>query len=358
MKPLVDYSDSEESGDETITPTPVNNEQKRPPATTKSAPPKLVDRANPSKITVNLPTAAEKHAIESEAPAAKKQKTSGGGFFANMKNALPAPKKTGNLPGKRGLGSGVSLKTGADKAFSKERVPAEPSAPVEKAEANGTADAEKPEDKKPEERQSEDKLVWKKPDRNPWEGMPLFKPQAVLQAEAKKKKKFAAKAATERTQATSSTTSSTSEAPVKPKVAFDLGLNPRFEPEAKPPPAKGPYEPMFFKPANSHHAADLTTQEPSSKSTSPSKPADPHDLDLLSLSASDRRVLFGRKGQVPEGLDIKTFNVDEQYAANQDFAKSEEAAKVQAKYANPIDADIERLPQRGSALAEAQMLLL
>jgi hypothetical protein len=365
MKPLVDYSDSDESGDETmtpahaeqkLTPTPANNEQKPHPATTKSAPPKLVDRANPSKITINLPTSAEKHTIESEAPVAKKQKTSGGGIFANMKNALPAPKKTGSLPGKRGLGSGVSLKTGADKAFSKERVPVEPKAPVEKAEPNDTANTTKPKDKKPEEKQSEekeseDKLVWKKPDRNPWEGMPIFKPQAVLQAEAKKKKKLAAKAAaaaaiaTESTQATSSPSTSTSAAPAKSKFAFDLGLTPQFEPETKPPPAKGPYEPMFFKTANSHPAADLTTKDPSSKPMSPSKPADSHGLDSLNLSAADRRVLFGRKGQVPEGLDMKTFNVDEQYAANQEFAKSEEAAKAQAKYATSRDADIERLPK-------------
>lgn len=342
MKPLVDYSDSDQSGDETPAPAQADQakeEQKQPPAASKSTVPKLVDGTNPAKITVNISAPAAKHAIEPEAPPAKKQKTSGGGggIFANMKNALPAPKKTGNLPVKRGLGSGVSLKTGADRAFSKERVTVESTAPAEESRANGTADTTKHEEKESTERKADDNMpAWKKPDYNPWNNVPLFKPQAVLQAEAKKKKKVAAKApaaaaAAGSAPATSSLAISASETTSKPNVAFNLGLTPQFEPDNKPPPAKAGYEPMFHKPAEPQGTTDRAAQNLPSAPAHPSKPPDPHGLDSLNLSASDRRVLFGRKGKVPEGIDFKTFNVDEQYAANQEFARSGEA--VQAKYA-------------------------
>ncbi|KAF2187281.1 hypothetical protein K469DRAFT_704966 [Zopfia rhizophila CBS 207.26] len=127
---LIAYSDSEDSDKEApLAPNPPAKPAQKPSFQ------KVVDRSNPGKIKVNLPSASkpqvEKDDIEAEAPPAKKART-GGGAFSGFNSMLPAPKKSSTSTGgaisggKRGvgksLGSGISLKTGAEPAFSREPV--------------------------------------------------------------------------------------------------------------------------------------------------------------------------------------------------------------------------------------------
>ena len=117
---LVGYSDSEGSDSESPNIAPV-------PATTKPAAKqgsfqKLVNPSAPRKIKVDLPTIQPE--AEADAPPAKKPRTAG--KFGGFNSFLPAPKRAADA--KKGLGSGVNLKTGAEPAFSRERVEPDPSA--------------------------------------------------------------------------------------------------------------------------------------------------------------------------------------------------------------------------------------
>ncbi|KLU83984.1 hypothetical protein MAPG_03033, partial [Magnaporthiopsis poae ATCC 64411] len=82
---LVDYNSDSDSENEAAPPSVVP----KPPPTA----PKLVDRANPRKIIVNLPSAS----ATSDEPPAKRARTDGGGGggrFSAFRSALPPPKKT------------------------------------------------------------------------------------------------------------------------------------------------------------------------------------------------------------------------------------------------------------------------
>src|ERR1700712_4567323 len=93
---LVAYSDSEASDEES--PQPQAPVQKSTTAPSKSSFQKVVDRSNPHKIKVNLPSAsstrAEEKGDEEERPA-KKARVGGGGLFSGLNSFLPAPKRTG-----------------------------------------------------------------------------------------------------------------------------------------------------------------------------------------------------------------------------------------------------------------------
>src|SRR5262245_25978138 len=108
---LVAYSDSEsDSETNPVQEQPAKSEK----SSTKPAPKvaKLIDRANPSKIKVSLPSATDTTADDADTRPAKRARTGGG---LNISAFLPAPKNTG--PKARGLGRGVNLKTGATPAF-------------------------------------------------------------------------------------------------------------------------------------------------------------------------------------------------------------------------------------------------
>ncbi|KAI9691458.1 MAG: hypothetical protein M1822_007529 [Bathelium mastoideum] len=129
---LVGYSDSEGSDTEPIP----RAQPAAQPSSTSSKPTfrKVVDRSNPHKIKVNLPVNDETGDgdIAQEAPPAKKPRV-GGGAFSGFNSFLPAPKKTAGNPGAvnssskggigKGLGKGVSLKTGATPGFSRDAIP-------------------------------------------------------------------------------------------------------------------------------------------------------------------------------------------------------------------------------------------
>lgn len=121
---LVEYSDSDSDGES----RPISP----PPAAAASQPAKkqgfqkLVDKSNPGRICVNLPSvsADPEDATAVQVPAAKRLKT-GGSRFSGFGSSLPPPKATkSNLPGGSSGNPtprvGVSLKTSGEAAFNRD----------------------------------------------------------------------------------------------------------------------------------------------------------------------------------------------------------------------------------------------
>lgn len=122
---LVEYSDSESDGESTQTSATPTAAVASQPAKKQSFQ-KLVDKSNPGKIVVSLPSvsATPDDAATGEAPAAKRLKTSGS-RFSGFSSFLPPPKATASTP--RGGGSGkaaprvgVNLRTSSEAAFSRD----------------------------------------------------------------------------------------------------------------------------------------------------------------------------------------------------------------------------------------------
>jgi len=308
---LVNYSDSDDSGDEA--PAPTKPEAKPTPAPSKPAIPKLIDRSNPSKIKVNLPAAsasAAKDDIDKDAPPAKKQKTSGGGFFGGLGGALPAPKNTGKRPLGRGLGSGISLKTGAEKTFSREPVHVEP------IEATKPASGASDENTEGTEKSQEKPFT-------PMGDVTRFKPLSVIRRQqAKKKKPGIPVAANNASSSSAAETPPVAAASSKPKVSL-FSMSQQELPSAKS--KSSEYKPMLLDSEQTELQNDSSAPESSTADAAPAPiPSDPNSLSTLNLSASERRQLFGRGGNVPDSIQIQNFNVDAQYQSNQEYIRSGE----------------------------------
>lgn len=125
---LVEYSDSESDSESPQTPA-------HPTAAAAAAAPqpgkkqsfqKLVDKSNPGKILVSLPSVSttSDDAATSETPAAKRLKTSGS-RFSGFSSFLPPPKATASNPRGGSIGKatprvGVSLRTSSEAVFSRD----------------------------------------------------------------------------------------------------------------------------------------------------------------------------------------------------------------------------------------------
>ncbi|KAL8350360.1 hypothetical protein RB598_005600 [Gaeumannomyces tritici] len=352
---LVNYdSDSDSEGEAAPAPPPPASSAKPP-----TAAPKLVDRANPRKIIVNLPSAS----ASSDEPPAKRARTEGGGGgrFGAFRSALPPPKNTvapvaasrSSQPSGSSSSSSSSssaqplpfsfFKTSAEAAFSREPppsagghgdevdefgnanaglVPDRPAAgggmrmklPAPKSQEPQQQGPSIPEGQKPE---SEVKLV----------GKPLmFRPLSVARKPAKKSGAKAAASSAPRAMTRPAGSSSAdavttaappAEAPKKKKVSlFSLGAEVDEAPQAEvPPAAEGGYQPLF-----EDVVTDPTTGEAvysdyasyqapgggggdasySGPTTSAAAAGGGQSLDVvaddLGLSAAARRELFGRGG--------------------------------------------------------------
>lgn len=123
---LVEYSDSESDGESPQnSATPAAAAAASQPAKKQSFQ-KLVDKSNPGKILVSLPSVSttSDDASTSEAPAAKRLKTSGG-RFSGFSSFLPPPKATASKPRAGSSGNaaprvGVNLRTSSEAAFSRD----------------------------------------------------------------------------------------------------------------------------------------------------------------------------------------------------------------------------------------------
>lgn len=361
---LVDYSDSESDNE---SPQPSS-----PPArtTTASAPPakksfqKLVDKANPGKILVSLPSASATDDVDqNDGPASKRLKT-GGSRFSGFGSFLPPPKATtkpasGALGGKVAPKVGVNLKTSSEAAFSRETQSDE-----SKAEGNGDGVSGSginatngqqgsglnlpppkasnqpsiPDGQKPAE---EVKLV----------GKPMmFRPLSVSRKPAKKSGIKASNApglvtppsAPAQSTIAATTTPSLDQpvvAPAKKKVSlFSLEQDtPAAEPITE---ESRPYEPEFAT-YDSSAFTDAQQEYASLAQSNAAGYSDPTSLDSiaddLNLDPIARRELFGRGGGRGKATakSVINFNLDQEYQHNEDLRAS---GALEQQQHNPLRA--------------------
>ncbi|KAF2456452.1 mitotic checkpoint regulator, MAD2B-interacting-domain-containing protein [Lineolata rhizophorae] len=370
---LVGYSDSEGSDSESIPSAPQPPPEKSAPASSSAASvatpsaskpgfQKVVDRANPHKIRVSLP-ATDKPSDrdggkEDDGPPAKKPRIGGGVGFNAM---LPAPKQPkqaksgtanggrlgGGSAGGKGIGRGVSLKTGAAPAFSREPISVEDLAATGQDErrndgaGNGSAGPTvESQDKKRDEQ--EVKLT----------GKPMmFKPLSVARKSQKKKARaiapsYESAAVSKRSEVATlagSTDMSTSKPEPKPatKPKVSLFSISHDEPSST---ISTKHKLSLPKPEFSEVDDDeveiggTAMAAPAFEAPQPQPSTnDPNSLTSvaadLNLTPAQRRQLFGRAGASPSfdpsGLKVVNFNTDEEYRANEARRQAGELATEQ-----------------------------
>lgn len=333
---LVEYSDSESSGAEgPRTPHAPTNSK----ATSNSHKPafqKVVDRSNPHKIRVNLPTVAKttKTAGEDASEPPSKRAKVGSNAFSGFNSLLPAPKKAPALNGgsgakRAGLGSGVNLKTGATPGFTRDEgarmdgsggdkatTEAEPSNSSTASHDDHNTDSQEP------------ALTTTLNGEPKIHGNPMmFKPLSV----ARKLKK---------TSSSASTQNILNQAPVAARQSKITPMISLFstgdvqEPQNQGPVTTGEYQPMIYLPSNSkpdpsppfsHDMEASESLEIPSNLLAPTNHnnQDPSTQSLdtiasdLNLSASAKRQLLGRQRNNPSNINIVNFNTDQEYAANE-----------------------------------------
>ncbi|KAF2751510.1 hypothetical protein M011DRAFT_117056 [Sporormia fimetaria CBS 119925] len=356
---LIAYSDSEGSDDETPQlPKPVAKPAPKPTFH------KVVDRSNPGKIKLNLPTPAhktsEKDEIETEAPPAKRART-GGGAFGGFNAMLPAPKRpnataaagssSGSLlstnrgPGKA-LGVGVNLKTGAEPTFQrqpKEEEYDEEGNPVRRTQNKpmGKDDFRAMLNLPPPKTESapETKPASPSVDTPPVaESKPVAKPKFMPLSMARKKKPLHARASAAPANGSKPVSTSTSTTPVsepkppakpapKPKVSLFSATEDVSAPTVEAT-SSSEYQPLLYNEQpveNEQHQSyeqshAYPTLTPAGADTAPDGPQDLTNIaSELNLTEAQRRQLFGRKGQDAgiSAANIIEFNTDKEYAHNE-----------------------------------------
>lgn len=356
---LIAYSDSESDGE---APAPA-------PKAAPKAFQKVVDRSNPGRIKLNLPSASSaathKDDIESEAPPAKKARIGGGGGLSGFNSMLPAPKKANvkapaasAAPGSRGLGkglgAGINLRTGAEPAFKRE-----PKLELEEYDEQGSVIKKEPMNKedframlnlpapkteqktstKPESPATVVEIAESAPVPKP--AAPRFVPLSV--GKGKKKKPVAPRPISAATQGSkaSPTPAPAVEAPApkKPKVSL-FGVSQGTEATSKDVPGAA-YQPMIYgfdedEEDDDHPIADDSFGGQSAHQSTQYVPTPPVPSELtniaseLNLSEAERRQLFGKKGR--NGPDFSSakiveFNTDTEYAHNEQLRHQGEQAQ-------------------------------
>ena len=301
---LVNYSDSEDSGNE----APVAAPAAKP---APSAKPKLINRTESKKIKVELPQIRpEPGQHDAQEPAPKRARTAGA--FSGFNSLLPPPKK----PGQNAPKPGVSLKTSSEAAFSRTPVPILPSGGDGGDDLSGLG---KPALPVAVEKEDEPKMVGK-PTR--------FMPLSVANSKKKKKKPIVPKApVVKETAPVAAKQDSLQNVPQreepskpKPKVSlFSFGGADTAPPEQ----ANTGYQPEFTNPEATTPAEETTNQQaqhaPAPSNSNNSLSAIASDLDL---TPAQRRQLFGRGGA--NAGNIAHFNMDAEYRSNQELAASGE----------------------------------
>ncbi|KAL1639735.1 hypothetical protein SLS58_007633 [Diplodia intermedia] len=344
---LVDYSDSEGSDNEA---PPASKPAATSSATTKPTFQKVVDRSNPGKIRVNLPSAAASGPADAQAssdePPAKRARTATGAF-SSFNSFLPAPKKSGGAVGgaakSQGLRKGISLKTSAAPGFSRELAEEEETQDGGSKQSGGDGadeDAYGPEVPTDEPKPSEEvKLV----------GKPMmFKPLSVSN-NAKKKKKAAPtlptmpKAPKPAGNAASASQAEKDGAPTaaapKPKPKVSLFSISQEESSPVPSALGGEYQPMLYtsqQPSEVEYAdGPETAAQGQSASQNVGRSAGPQSLDTiasdLNLTEAQRRQLFGRQrgkgGNDLSAISVVNFNTDQEYAHNEQLRAAGETVQ-------------------------------
>lgn len=326
---LVGYSDSEGSDNESPAPAPA---PKTAPSGSKPAFQKVVDRSQPGKIKVELPTLAKGNAEEQARPAKKPRM---GGGFSGFNSFLPAPKRTAEASGvKKGLGSGVNLKTSANAAFSREPVEqVVPEAAPAEDEHNEEAATETPATEEP-----------KMPEEVKITGNAMrFKPLSVANRKKPGKKNIIPGAvptesggASRATTGATTTASASQAAPAPPPPEPKISLFSVPQEDDEPVPAAnistGQYQPFMTETAES---STTTAAEPSYTTSQPQN-ANPNSLDAiasdLNLTPAQRRQLFGRNKDAAAlgAINITNFNTDAEYIRNEKLRAEGQAVEHRA----------------------------
>lgn len=375
---LIAYSDSEDSDSES---------PQVPKPTAKPAPKpafqKVVDRSNPGKIKLQLPTPSQgrvgKDDIEAEAPPAKKART-GGGAFSGFNAMLPAPKRPNvnaiaaqggapgaGLSGKRGLGKslgvGVNLKTGAEPAFRREpkiEEYDETGNPVKQDGAPKRAEDFRAMLNLPPAKTStteSPKMETLEPQTTPTEpavqpAKPRFLPLSV--ARGKKKRPIQPQAAASSSSSKAPTSvqrpaESSNSIPAlqpkpdaKPKVSL-FSMSEDDDTASVDPSSYGVYQPLLHETEEADDSRAPGTEEPSYAypasayaAQNPAPNQGGHGLtnlaSELNLTESERRRLFGRKGQGSDisAANIIEFNTDKEYAHNEQLRQQGETVQHNA----------------------------
>jgi hypothetical protein len=302
---LVNYSDSEDSGNE----APVAAPAAKP---APSAKPKPINRTESKKIKVELPQIRpEPGQQNSQEPAPKRARTAGA--FSGFNSLLPPPKKTGQNAPK----PGVSLKTSSEAAFSPTPVPTLPRGGDGDDDTSGLG--RRPELPVAVEKEEEPKTTGK-PTR--------FMPLSVANAK-KKKKPIVPKAPVVKEAPPVAAKQDVPQNPTqvaepskpKPKVSLFSFGGADTAPLEK---SNTGYQPEFADPNDTTTPAEETT----TTNTTQQVPA-PSNQNTLSDIASDldltpaqRRQLFGRGGA--SAGNIAHFNMDAEYRSNQELAAAGE----------------------------------
>ncbi|KAI1464643.1 mitotic checkpoint regulator, MAD2B-interacting-domain-containing protein [Daldinia caldariorum] len=364
---LVDYSDSESDSETVTKPAPPSQPvaASAPAAAASGKKPfqKVVDRAKPGKILVNLPQSSSsrdeiKPSDTSNEPPPKRARVAGrgGGAFSGFNSFLPAPKNVGkpaaavaSSSGTPAPRPGINLKTGATPGFSRE---------VERNEEGGSNEAQTGrEDAEPAMKQPSIPAEQKPADEVKLVGKPLmFKPLSVSRKPGKKS------ATKPKTTTTSTPSTSTPPAPLPSEES-----KPKDTEKAEPPPKRqkislfsisdepdtdpvethtsnntGVYEPMFSTPSTNTTVDDFAAYDaqfaasPSAPAPMPSSGSSADTLDAIAadmnLSAAARRELFGRGGEPSGGSRVVRFDTDREYAHNEALRAS---GQLQPTY-NPV----------------------
>jgi hypothetical protein len=335
---LVDYSSSSESESEPQPQSAVAGPQSAAPARQPAKKPAVEKlRGADGKIRVTLNETKDVVA-PSDRPA-KRIKTEGG-VFSGFNSFLPPPKNTGkptNFTGgsaAKGTSAaaprpGVHLKTGAAPGFSRAVDGGGLNAALGEGGSEGkvTDGPVIPEGMKPEE---EVKFV----------GKPLmFKPLSVARKMGKKK---GAQAGAKTGHASTSTATT-------PKLPAETQATPRAQPERAPPPktvslfslpteeepttesTTSTYEYETINPQPAYLAAAAAAAQPTAPSPEPAVEAPSLDsiANDLNLSAAARRELFGRGGAKASAAQVRTFDLDAEYRANEEWRASGAAEQQQ-----------------------------
>ena len=362
---LVAYSDSEHSSeDEAPSVKSVHTPQPPSSASTKPAFKKVVDGSNPHKIRVNLPAATSQREIvdDIEQPAAKRARRAGGGAgtFSGFNALLPAPKRTGPAAaggagsrlsaGKgRGLGAGISLKTGAAPGFSRAPEPERESfQPAGEDVSVGATSGERA-DATSGSTTNTSIAAASTDEQKPMKKPMMFKPLSVARKQKKRPIKPPVAASSDTAAASfneASTASST--APPARQSLFSLSANDSSSNHPSAPTPARPYEPLLYAPEPESNTREqeeppdedtdfLPVSADTHQSSSAPQPSIGSSLsDVasdLNLSRSAKRQLLGRNGTLGAS-QVLEFNTDKEYAANDEIRRNADANAIH----NPVKA--------------------
>ncbi|KAF1344922.1 mitotic checkpoint regulator, MAD2B-interacting-domain-containing protein [Delphinella strobiligena] len=338
---LVGYSDSEGSDNESPNIAPV----KAKPASRAPKPAfqKVVDLSGARKIKVDLPT-VKPEVMEEERPA-KKARTGGFGGFNSF---LPAPKRTAEAK-KPGLGLGVSLRTGAEPAFSRESI--EPDLPIfselkdETSERVSGLPAVPVEDEKPKEVKMVGNAM-------------RFKPLSVANKKEKKK-------STNLSSQSASPAPPVAQAQAQPleqqihvappsKKKVSLFSVTQEEEASVPVEPVTEYQPILADPIPENSQDNFA----STSYVQPPTQNNPNSLDAiagdLNLSAAERRQLFGRNKGGAAAPTILHFDMEAEYAHNEQLRQQGQAQDHRAvKAIAPGKHSLQQLVNAASTQKEA-----